>query len=77
MKGTYCLVAVCIYLFIYEFSYLFLYVGMFGFMVQSVIIYKVNVFAMPGMRCVVYMIEGKVVESPCCNQLSFTAYCRD
>ena len=37
------------------------------YMVQSVIVYGVNVFAMPGMQCVVYAIEYQVTESLCYN----------
>ena len=48
-----------------------------SFTVQSVIFYRVNLFAMPGMQCVVYALEYKDVESPCYNQLLFTAYCHD
>ena len=39
------------------------------FTVQSVIFYRVNSFAMPGMQCVVYALEYKDIKSPCCNQL--------
>ena len=45
--------------------------------VQSVIVYRVNLFTMPGMLRVVYTIEYKVIDHPCCNQLMFTAYCHD
>ena len=36
-------------------------------MVQSVIVYKVNLFTMPEMECAVYTLEYKVFTSPCCN----------
>ena len=40
---------------------------MLRFTVQSTIVYRVNLFTVPGMQCVVYTIEDKIVESPCCN----------
>ena len=51
-KGAYCQVfAMYFYIFIY------LFVGMFGFTVQSVIVYGVHLFSMPGIQCIVYTIE--------------------
>ena len=38
---------------------------------QSTIVYGVNLFTMPGMQCCL----RKVVESPYCNYMLFTAYC--
>ena len=33
------------------------------FTIQSVIFYRVNLFAMPGMQCFVYALEYKDIES--------------
>ena len=68
-KGAYCRVFA---MYIYLFLYIYLFVGMFEFTVQSVIVYGVHLFSMPGIQCVVYTIEYKVVESPCYNQSLFT-----
>ena len=42
-----------------------------------VIVYGVNLFTMCGMQYVVYIMDYKVVETPCCNQSSFTVYHHD
>ena len=39
----------------------FLFIGMFGFMVQSAMVYGVNLLAMPGMQHVVYPLEYKTL----------------
>ena len=53
--------AVCIYIYIY------LFIGLSGSMVQSMIVYRVNLFTMPGMQRVVYTKLSKVLTtSSCC-----------
>ena len=47
--------ALCIYLFIY------LFIGLSGFMVQSMIVYSVNLFTMSGMQRIVYAKSLKVL----------------
>ena len=47
--------ALCIHLFIY------LFIGLSGFTVQSTIVYGVNLFTMPGMQHVVYTKLSKVL----------------
>ena len=51
--------------YVYTHVYLFVYlsIDISGFMVQSVIIYAVNLFTMPGMQHSVYAIEYKIIES--------------
>ena len=49
--------ALCIY--IYLFIYLF--IGLSGFTVQSMIVYGVNLFTMPGVQRVVYAKSSKVL----------------
>ena len=46
-------------LYIYIFIYLF--IGLSGFTVQSTIVYGVNLFTMPGMQRVVYAKSSKVL----------------
>ena len=41
--------------------YIYLFIGLSGFMVQSVIVYRVDLFTMPGMQHVVYMKSSKVL----------------
>ena len=60
--------AVCIY--IYLFIYLF--TGLFGSTVQSMIVYRVNLFTMPGMQCVVYVKSSKVLAATSCCSLLIT-----
>ena len=47
---------------------------MSGFMVQSAIVYGVNLFTMSAIQCAVYAIEYKVHAT---NQLLFTGYHHD
>ena len=54
LKGAYC--RVCgMYIYIY------LIIGLSGFMVQSVIVYRVDLFTMPIMQHVVYTKSSKVL----------------
>ena len=53
-----------IYLFIYLFIYL--YVGLSGSTVQSMVIYGVNLFTMPGMQHVIYVKSSKVLAATSC-----------
>ena len=57
------------YIFIHLFIYLFIYlfIGLSGSTVQSTIVYRVNLFTMPEMRCAVYTKSSKV--------LTATNYC--
>ena len=51
-----------------------LYIYSLGFMVQSAIVYRVNLFIMPGLECAVYTLEYQIVKSPCCNYVVIV-YC--
>ena len=62
------LVCIFIYLFIY------LFIGLSGFTVQSMIVYGVNLFTMPGMLLNATCCLREIVKSVCCNQLLFTVY---
>ena len=42
-------------------KYIYLFIGLSGFMVQSVIVYRVDLFTMPGMQHVVYTKSSKVL----------------
>ena len=55
--------ALCIYVFIY------LFIGLSRFTVQSTIVYEVNLFTMPGMQRVVYTKSLKVLVA------TIVAYC--
>ena len=57
--------------------YIYLFIGLSGFMVQSTIVYGVNLFTMPGMLLNATCCLRKGVESLCCNQLLFTVYCHE
>ena len=41
--------------------FIYLFIGMSGFTVQSTIVYGVNLFTMPGMQRVVYAKSSKVL----------------
>ena len=41
--------------------YIYLLIGLSGFTVQSTIVYRVNLFAMSGMQCVIYVKSLKVL----------------
>ena len=54
--------AVCIYIYTY-----LLFIGLSGSTVQSTIVYRVNLFTMPGMQRVVYVKSSQVLtETSCC-----------
>ena len=59
---------VCIYFFIYLFIYLFihLFIGLSRSTVQSTIVYRVDLFPMPGMQCVVYVKLSQVLTATSC-----------
>ena len=58
-------------------SFIYLFVSMSGFTVQSAIVYGLNLFTMSGSQHVINVIEYKIVESSCCRQLLLTAYHHD
>ena len=43
--------------------YIYVFIGLSGFMVQSVIVYRVDLFTMPGMQRVVCTKSSKVLLS--------------
>ena len=45
----------------YIYLFIYLFIGLSGFTVQSTIVYGVNLFTMPGMQCVVYAKLSKVL----------------
>ena len=45
-------------------------------MIQSTIVYKINLFTMPGMLLNAMCCLCEIIESLCCNQL-FTVYCHE
>ena len=49
--------ALCIYIYIF----IYLFIGLSGSMVQSTIVYGVNLFTMPGMQRVVYAKSSQVL----------------
>ena len=51
-KGAYCRVCA---------MYIYLFIGLSGFTIQSTIVYGVNLFTMPGMQRVVYAKSSKVL----------------
>ena len=42
-------------------TYIYLFIGLSGFTVQSMIVYRANLFTMPGMQCVIYANLLKVL----------------
>ena len=68
--------AVCTYVHIYIYIYIYIYICR-HIRVYGTVSYRANLFTMPGMQRVAYVIDYKVIRSPCCNQLLFTAYHHD
>ena len=58
--------AVCIYTFIFIYLFIHLFIGLSRSTVQSTIVYRVNLFTMPGMQCVVYAKSSQVLTATSC-----------
>ena len=70
LRGEGCLLSSMryVYIFIYLFIYLFihLFIGLSRSTVQSMIVYRVNLFPMPGIQCVVYAKLSQVLTATSC-----------
>ena len=52
---------VCIYIYLFIYLFINLFIGLSGFTVQSIIVYGVNLFTMPGMQHIVYAKLSKIL----------------
>ena len=61
----------------YVYIFIYLFIGLSGFTVQSTIVYGVNLFTMPGMQRVVYAKSSKVLATTIVvTTIVVTAYCQ-
>ena len=63
-KGAYCRVCG-----MYNYTFIYLYIGMSGFTVQSAIVYGVNLFAMPGMLEYIQVASKSIFTIPAARDL--------
>ena len=58
--------AVCIYIYIFIYLFIHLFIGLSRSTVQSMIVYRVNLFPIPGIQCVVYIKLSQVLTATSC-----------
>ena len=52
--------------YVYIYIYIYLFIGLSGSTVKSMTVDGVNLFTMPGMRCIVYAKSSKVIAAISC-----------